>query len=74
MNGWVQEQNVSRAKDDELSSLINNNIFYGRGMDFHKNLESQVTALTVSDVNAAIKKYIAPYEKWSVVNAGDFKK
>ena len=28
VNGWVQEQNVSRAKDNELSSLINNNIFY----------------------------------------------
>lgn len=73
VNGWTQAQNVSRAKDNELSSLINNNIFYGRDMSFHKDLEAKVNQLTVADVNAAIKKYVRPYDKWSVVNAGDFK-
>lgn len=74
VNGWVQAQNVSRAKDNELSSLINNNIFYDRDMGFQKMLEEKVSKLTVADVNAAIKKYVQPYEKWTVVNAGDFKK
>lgn len=74
VNGWVQAQNVSRAKDNELSSLINNNIFYDRDMGFQKSLEEKVKKLTLADVNAAIKKYIQPYEKWTVVNAGDFKK
>lgn len=73
INGWIQSQNVSRAKDNELSSLINNNIFYKRTMDFQKSIENKVSALTVTKVNAAIQKYIQPYEKWSVVNAGDFK-
>ncbi|MFD0795995.1 M16 family metallopeptidase [Maribacter chungangensis] len=73
VNGWTQAQNVSRAKDNELSSLINNNIFYSRDMSFHKELEAKVAQLTVADVNAAIKKYIRTYDKWSVVNAGDFK-
>jgi len=74
VNGWVQAQNVSRAKDNELSSLVNNNIFYDRDMSFHKSLEAQVSKLTLADVNAAIKKYVQPFEKWTVVNAGDFKK
>ncbi len=74
VNGWIQAQNVSRAKDNELSSLVNNNIFYGRDMQFHKEMEAKVAKLTVADVNAAIKKYVQPYEKWTVVNAGDFKK
>ncbi|QCX01517.1 insulinase family protein [Aggregatimonas sangjinii] len=74
VNGWIQAQSVSRAKDNELSSLINNNIFYDRDMDFQKELEEKVSKLTVADVNAAIKKYVQPYEKWTVVNAGDFKK
>ncbi|TFG75747.1 MAG: insulinase family protein [Flavobacteriales bacterium] len=74
VNGWIQEQSVSRAKDNELSSVINNNIFYDRTMEFHKAMEEKVAKLTVSDVNNAIKKYIQPYEKWTVVNAGDFKK
>jgi len=74
VNGWVQEQNVSRAKDNELSNLINNNIFYDRDMNFQKSLEEKVSNLTLEAVNAAIKKYVLPYEKWTVVNAGDFKK
>ena len=74
VNGWIQEENVSRAKDNELTRLINNNIFYGRTMDFQKSLEDKVSKLTVADVNAAIKKYIKPFGEWTVVNAGDFEK
>jgi len=74
VNGWIQEENVSRAKDNELARLINNNIFYGLSLDFQKALEDKVSKLTVADVNMAIKKYIQPFEKWTVVNAGDFKK
>lgn len=74
VNGWIQGQNVSRAKDNELASLINNNLYYDRSMDFHKALEEKIQNLTVKDVNAAIKKYLQPYNEWTVVNAGDFKK
>ncbi len=74
VNGWVQEQNVSRAKDNELSTVINNNIFYNRDLGFQKGLEEKIAKLTLKDINAAIKKYIKPVEKWTIVNAGDFKK
>ncbi|MCG2462616.1 insulinase family protein [Flavobacteriaceae bacterium F89] len=74
VNGWVQEESVSRAKDNELASTINNNLYYGRTMDFQKALEEKTKKLTVDDVNKAIKKYIKPYKEWTVVNAGDFKK
>lgn len=74
VNGWVQEENVSRAKDAELANLLNNNIFYNKNMDFQKSLEEKVKALTVNDVNQAIRKYIKPYKEWTVVNAGDFNK
>ena len=36
-------------------------------------METKVAQLTVADVNAAIKKYVRTFDKWSVVNAGDFK-
>jgi zinc protease len=74
VNGWVQEENVSRAKDAELSGLLNNNIYYDRTMDFQKNLEEKVKSLTVKDINNAILKYIKPYKNWTVINAGDYKK
>lgn len=74
VTSWVQGQNVSRAKDNELSSLINNNLYYDRDMMFHKAIEDRVTSLTVEDVNKVIKKYFKTFDNWTVVNAGDFEK
>ncbi len=73
VNGWIQGRNVSRAKDNELSSLVNNNIYYSRDIEFQKGIESKMKALTVQDVNNAIVKYVKPLSEWTVVNAGDFK-
>ena len=72
LNGWIQGQTVSRAKDNELSSLINNNLYFDRDMSFQAALESQVSALTVEKVNAVIKKYFKSLDQWTVVNGGDF--
>ncbi len=74
VNGWIQEGNVSRAQDGELLTVINNNAFYDRTMAFHKEIETKISTLTVDDINKVIKKYILPLDKWTVVNAGDFKK
>ena len=73
VKGWVQAQSVSRAKDNELSSVINNNLYFNRDMMFQKGIEDKVKTLTVQDVNNAIKKYFKTYDEWTVVNAGDFK-
>jgi zinc protease len=72
IKGWVQGQTVSRAKDNELSSLINNNLYFERDMAFYAALESQVSSLTVEKVNAVIKKYFKSLDQWTVVNGGDF--
>ncbi len=73
VNGWVQGESVSRAKDNELSSLINNNLYYHRDLDFQKNLEAKMKSLTKEVVDRAIKKYIRPLSEWTVINGGDFK-
>ncbi|MBU2929501.1 insulinase family protein [Winogradskyella psychrotolerans] len=72
VKGWVQAQSVSRAKDNELSSTINNNLYYDRDMMFQKNIEEQVKSLTTEDVNKAIKTYFKEFKNWTVVNAGDY--
>lgn len=72
VTSWVQGENVSRAKDNELSSMINNNLYYDRDMTFYKDIEDKITSLTVADVNKVIKKYFKTFDKWTVVNAGDF--
>ncbi len=72
VTNWVQGQSVSRAKDNELSNTINNNLYYDRDMLFYKAIEDKVTALTVEDVNDVIKKYFKTFDEWTVINAGDF--
>lgn len=74
VTGWVQNQSVSRAKDNELSRTISNNLYYDRDMMFYKAVEDKVTSLSVEDVNKVIKKYFKTFDKWTVVNAGDFEK
>ena len=74
VTSWVQGQNVSRAKDNELSYLINNNLYFDRDMMFQKHIEDKVTGLTVDDVNKVIKKYFRTFDNWTVINAGDFEK
>lgn len=74
VTGWVQNQSVSRAKDNELSRTINNNLYYDRDMMFYKDIEEKVKSLTVEDVNKVIKKYFKNFDEWTVVNAGDFEK
>lgn len=73
VNGWEQEQNVSRAKDAELARTIGNNMYYNRDMMFQKNIEAKVKTLTVEEVNKAIKKHFKAFDQWTVVNGGDFK-
>lgn len=72
VNGWMQGENVSRAKDNELARTINNNLYYDRDMMFYKAIEDKIAALTVEDVNKVIKKYFKSFDNWTVVNAGDF--
>jgi zinc protease len=72
VNGWIQEQTVSRAKDGELSGTLQNNLYFGRTMDFQQQIEARVESLTTAGIHAAIKKYIPAFDQWSVVNAGDF--
>ena len=72
VNGWVQEQNVSRAKDNELARVINTNLYLDRDMKFQENVEKEVKNLTVEDVNKVIKRYFKNFGNWTVVNGGDF--
>lgn len=72
VTSWIQAENVSRAKDGELSVTVNNNLYYDRSLEFQEGIENKVARLTVEDVNNVIKKYFKPLDKWTLVNAGDF--
>jgi zinc protease len=72
-SGWLQSRSVSRSQDNELSSRLNNYLYYDRTLAFDADFEKKVEALTAEQVNAAMKKHVDP-KKISIVKAGDFDK
>lgn len=72
-SGWTQGQSVTRAQDNSLASTLNNYQFINRDMKWVENYEKQVNALTVEQINAAMKKYLKP-DMISIIKAGDFAK
>jgi zinc protease len=71
-DGYLRQQEVMRTNDNMLASSLAENLFIGRTMQFQAVLEAKIKAMTVEEVNAALRKYIDP-KQLSVVTAGDFK-
>jgi zinc protease len=72
-DGYLRQQQVMRTNDSGLSSTLGENLYVSRTMQFQADLDTRIKALSVGDVNAAIRKYIYP-QQLSAVTAGDFKK
>jgi zinc protease len=72
-SGYLQGQNVSRAQDKTLASKLASNLFLNRTLKWDENNEKRISAMTVDQINTAIKKWITP-AKITYVQAGDFEK
>ena len=70
--GYVQQLQVQRTNDMMLASMISENLFVGRTMQFQADLESKIKELTPELVNTAMRKHIDP-KRLSIITAGDFK-
>jgi zinc protease len=70
---WAQQQQVSRANDTQLVSILAARSFDGRTMDWDAELEARVMQVTPGQLNAAMKKYLDP-SRLSFFRAGDFQK
>ncbi|WP_235297881.1 M16 family metallopeptidase [Portibacter marinus] len=71
--GWIQGQSVSRSQDRELVGKLANNLRTDRQMKWSQELEDQIMALSVEEVNNAIARHI-DVDKMVYVRAGDFEK
>jgi zinc protease len=71
--GWMQSRIVGRAQDTSVAGSLNNYLFTGRDFAWDEELEKKVMALTVEEVNAAMKKHL-DYNKLNMVKAGEFNK
>ena len=68
---WRQGEEVNRTEDAALSRRLSSYMSIDRTMAYDKDLEAKVTALTLEQVNQAIKQAVK-LESLSVVAVGDF--
>jgi zinc protease len=71
-NAWLQQRMQSRANDGQVAAMLAGQFITGRTMAYEAQLDARVRALTVNDVNAAIRRNIN-LSRISTVKAGDFK-
>ena len=71
--GFLQNQRLLRSRDGELASILANNLFTGRTMEYFEKLENEISKLTLSDINEAINEYVAA-DRFVIATAGDFSK
>ena len=72
-SGWLQEDAQERSNDDELASQIARHREVNRTFGYDADLERRVRAVTIAQVNAALRKYLVP-SSFTKVRAGDFDK
>ena len=69
--GWLLSRQRNRGQDNALAGTLTNYLFLNRTFAFDDELDKKVQSLTPEQVNAAMKKYLAP-DKISIFVAGDF--
>ena len=73
VSGLLTQRKQNRASDGAVAGLLARNLFMDRTMQFSADIDARLQALTVDEVNAAIRKHLKP-ESLSVYMAGDFAK
>jgi zinc protease len=71
VSGLLTEREQARANDGQVADMLQDQLFFGRTMQFTADLDAKYKALTLEQVNAAIRKYLDP-AKLSTFTAGDF--
>jgi zinc protease len=70
--GLLSFRRLSRAQDGTLASKLASNTYLGRAFEFDARIDAALQALTVAQVNAALRRYVKP-DDFVFAFAGDFK-
>ncbi|MCU7618371.1 insulinase family protein [Chryseobacterium sp. PBS4-4] len=70
---YANERTTSLGTDNTLINLVNTQLLFGRSLDKYDEQNAKIQNLTLSEVNAALKKYLSGNNVISVF-AGDFNK
>jgi zinc protease len=71
VSGLLTEREQGRANDGQVAGMLQDQLYFGRTMQFTAGLDDKYRALTLEQVNAAIRKALDP-ARMSVFSAGDF--
>jgi len=71
--GWRQGEEVARTDDAALAGRLSGYLTIDRTLAYDKDLEAKIAALTVAQVNDALRQNLKP-ASMNVVMAGDFAK
>ena len=69
--GWLEGRQLSRAQDGSLAGAISQNLYFGRDFQFDEAMEDRVRAVTLDEVNQAIRDRL-DLSRLTIVKAGDF--
>jgi zinc protease len=67
----LEEAKIERGKDASLVSSLRNGLYLGRTFQYQVELEKKIAALTVEEVNRALRAHLHP-GRLVIVRAGDF--
>jgi zinc protease len=68
----LNQRRLGRAQDPVVAGALGSNLYLQRSFALHQLNDERITALTIDQVNAALRRYIDP-ASWAVFWAGDFK-
>ena len=71
VSGLLTEREQGRASDNNVVGALREQLFFDRTMQFSADLDARYRALTLEEVNAAIRRHLKP-EQLTVIAAGDF--
>ncbi|MGH8797414.1 MAG: M16 family metallopeptidase, partial [Caldimonas sp.] len=70
--GLLSFRRLSRAQDASVAAALANNLYLDRTFAVSAQVDAALAALTLEQVNAALRKYITP-DNFVIAFAGDFK-
>jgi zinc protease len=71
-NGLLNQRRLARAQDAAVAGMLSGNLYLQRRFALQQQTDDALAALSVAQVNAALRRYIDP-ARWVMVWAGDFK-
>lgn len=73
VSGLLTQRKQGRAADGSIAGMLAHNLYVGRTTAYQSQFEARLSALTVEEVDAALRRHIEP-AKLSVYMAGNFAK